>query len=50
MNELEKVRPVVNPHLTLFVGDALAGNDAVGQGESFKNNYNLMEQFHKNGY
>ena len=29
MNELNKVRRVANPHLTLFVGDSLAGNDAV---------------------
>ena len=36
MNELEKVRRVVNPHLTLFVGDALAGNDAVDQARSFQ--------------
>ena len=26
MNELNKVRRVANPHLTLFVGDSLAGN------------------------
>ena len=31
MKELEKVRRVADPHLTLFVGDALAGNDAVDQ-------------------
>ena len=29
MNELAKVRRVADPHLTLFVGDSLAGNDAV---------------------
>jgi fused signal recognition particle receptor len=36
MAELEKVRRVANPHLTLFVGDALAGNDAVDQARSFQ--------------
>ena len=36
MNELEKVRKVSNPHLTLFVGDALAGNDAVDQAKAFQ--------------
>ena len=36
MNELAKVRRVANPHLTLFVGDALAGNDAVDQAKNFQ--------------
>ena len=36
MAELEKVRRVANPHLTLFVGDALAGNDAVDQARIFQ--------------
>lgn len=36
MAELEKVRRVSNPHLTLFVGDALAGNDAVDQARNFQ--------------
>ena len=36
MNELEKVRRIANPHLTLFVGDALAGNDAVDQAVMFQ--------------
>ena len=36
MAELEKVRRVTNPHLTLFVGDALAGNDAVDQAKIFQ--------------
>ncbi|MEL0100158.1 MAG: signal recognition particle-docking protein FtsY [Euryarchaeota archaeon] len=36
MAELEKVRRVTNPHLTLFVGDALAGNDAVDQAKNFQ--------------
>lgn len=36
MNELNKVRRVSNPHLTLFVGDSLAGNDAVEQARMFQ--------------
>ena len=36
MRELEKVRRVANPHLVLFVGDALAGNDAVDQAKMFQ--------------
>ena len=36
MNELNKVRKVTNPHLTLFVGDSLAGNDAVEQAQMFQ--------------
>ena len=38
MAELEKVRRVANPHLTLFVGDALAGNDAVDRNKKFPTN------------
>ena len=36
MAELEKVRRVANPHLTLFVGDALAGSDAVDLAKNFQ--------------
>ena len=36
MKELNKVRRIANPHLTLFVGDALAGNDAVDQARMFQ--------------
>lgn len=36
MNELAKVRRVADPHLTLFVGDSLAGNDAVEQARMFQ--------------
>ena len=35
MNELQKVHRVTNPHLVVFVGDALAGNDAVEQAADF---------------
>ena len=36
MNELQKVHRVSQPHLVLFVGDALAGNDAVEQAMEFQ--------------
>lgn len=35
MNELAKIKRVVNPDLTLLVVDALTGNDAVMQAEEF---------------
>mgnify|MGYP003305535297 FL=1 len=35
INELQKVHRVTQPHLVLFVGDALAGNDAVEQAAEF---------------
>ncbi|MEM3040949.1 MAG: signal recognition particle-docking protein FtsY [Nitrososphaerota archaeon] len=35
MMEMEKIIRVVKPDLILFVGDALAGNDAVSQAEEF---------------
>lgn len=37
MNELAKVKRVVNPDLTVLVVDALTGNDAVMQAEEFNN-------------
>jgi len=36
MAELEKVHRVTKPHLVIFVGDALAGNDAVDQAVEFQ--------------
>lgn len=36
MEELRKVHRVCQPHLVLFVGDALAGNDAVEQAVEFQ--------------
>lgn len=36
MEELRKVHRVCQPHLVLFVGDALAGNDAVEQAVMFQ--------------
>lgn len=36
MSEMEKITRVVKPDMVLFVGDALAGNDAVAQAEEFE--------------
>jgi fused signal recognition particle receptor len=36
MEEMAKITRVVNPHLKIFVGDALAGNDAVSQAKEFQ--------------
>ncbi len=41
MAEMEKIIRVVNPDLTIFVGDALAGNDAVSQAEEFNKHINI---------
>ena len=41
MQELKKVHRVVSPHLVLFVGDALAGNDAVEQARIFQSFLNF---------
>jgi len=35
MKEIEKIARVTNPDLTIFVGDSLAGNDAVSQAKEF---------------
>ncbi len=35
MEEMRKIQRVAKPHLILFVGDALAGNDMVEQAVSF---------------
>ncbi len=35
MDEMEKIKRVVDPDMIIFVGDALAGNDAVEQAKSF---------------
>ena len=35
MKEIEKIARVTNPDLTVFVGDSLAGNDAVSQAKEF---------------
>jgi len=36
MEEMAKITRVVNPDLKIFVGDALAGNDAVSQAKEFQ--------------
>ncbi|MHB8633927.1 MAG: signal recognition particle-docking protein FtsY [Thermoplasmatota archaeon] len=35
MDEMDKIRRVANPDLCIFVGDSLAGNDAVEQARTF---------------
>jgi fused signal recognition particle receptor len=35
MDEMKKIKRVVRPHLTIFVGDSLAGNDAIEQAAAF---------------
>jgi fused signal recognition particle receptor len=35
MDELRKVKRVAEPHLVIFVGDSLAGNDAIEQAKAF---------------
>jgi len=41
MAEIKKVVRVSNPDLVIFVGDALAGNDAIIQAEEFNNTVNI---------
>jgi len=36
MDEMKKIKRVVKPHLTVFVGDSLAGNDAIEQARTFE--------------
>ncbi|MCP8315175.1 MAG: signal recognition particle-docking protein FtsY, partial [archaeon] len=36
MEEMSKITRVVNPDLKIFVGDALAGNDAISQAKEFQ--------------
>jgi len=36
MDEMNKIKRVVKPHLTVFVGDSLAGNDAIEQARTFE--------------
>ncbi|MCD6473559.1 MAG: signal recognition particle-docking protein FtsY [Thermoplasmata archaeon] len=35
MEEMKKIKRVAKPHLTIFVGDALTGNDAIEQAKKF---------------
>ncbi len=41
MNELQKIKRVVNPNLTIFTVDSLIGNDAVTQAEEFNNSIGI---------
>lgn len=41
MAEMEKIVRVVKPDLTIFIGDALTGNDAVSQAEEFSKYVNI---------
>ena len=36
IDEMKKIKRVVKPHLTVFVGDSLAGNDAIEQARTFE--------------
>ena len=35
MDEMKKIKRVISPHLVIFVGDSLAGNDAIEQAVAF---------------
>ena len=35
MDEMKKIKRVAKPHLTIFIGDSLAGNDAIEQARVF---------------
>jgi len=41
MEEMRKIIRVAQPDMTLFVGDALTGNDAVAQAEEFSKHVNI---------
>jgi fused signal recognition particle receptor len=41
MEEMRKIIRVVQPDMTIFVGDALTGNDAVSQAEEFSKHVNI---------
>lgn len=41
MDEIKKVVRVTKPDLIIFVGDSLAGNDAISQAEEFNNAINI---------
>jgi fused signal recognition particle receptor len=41
LDEMEKIHRVVKPDLVIFIGDALAGNDAVEQAEKFNQKVHL---------
>jgi len=41
MDEMKKIRRVASPDLVIFVGDSLAGNDAVEQAKKFHEAVNI---------
>jgi fused signal recognition particle receptor len=41
LDEMEKIYRVVKPNLVIFIGDALAGNDAVEQAEKFNSKVHI---------
>ncbi len=41
MNEMEKIKRVAEPDMIIFVGDALAGSDAVEQAKEFENSVGI---------
>ncbi|MBS3815401.1 MAG: signal recognition particle-docking protein FtsY [Hadesarchaea archaeon] len=41
MDEMKKIARVANPDLTIFVGDALTGNDAIEQAQKFNETVNI---------
>ena len=41
MNEMEKIKRVAEPDMIIFVGDALAGNDAVDQAKEFEDSVGI---------
>ncbi|NHJ19961.1 MAG: signal recognition particle-docking protein FtsY [Candidatus Lokiarchaeota archaeon] len=41
MREMQKIVRVIEPDLTLFIGDSLAGNDALNQAKEFNNNVGI---------
>ncbi len=41
MDEMKKIKRVAEPDMTIFVGDALAGNDAIDQAQKFNETVNI---------
>ena len=41
MREMQKIVRVIEPDLTLFIGDSLAGNDALNQAKEFNNDVGI---------
>ena len=41
MDEMKKIKRIAKPHMIIFVGDSLAGNDAVIQAQKFNETVNI---------